>query len=400
VQRALQLIEAGALDGKDVADLAERLGVGDRHLRRLFAEHLGTSPLAVAQTRRVLFAKQLIADTSLPMSRIAVLAGFANVRRFNAAMQRVYERPPRELRRNRSRARTSAVELHLAYRPPLAWEAMLAFLRQRAIAGLEVITDTTWSRAIEIDGVAGIVEVGPSRKPHHLRARIDLPQATGVWPTVRRLRSLFDLDADPQRIQEDLQRHARLRDSVARTPGLRIPGCWNAFELVLRAILGQQVSVKGATTLATRLVERWGTKLPQPLPGLERTFPSPAVLSGAKLDRIGLTTARAQALQEVARAAHNGTLAFDDVTDSVAIREQLQRIRGVGEWTVEYIAMRALREPDAFPASDLGLRYALSDNGKPAAVGAVRQEAEAWRPWRGYAALYLWKELADAHQAG
>ena len=399
VARALQLVDTGALDGNDVADLAERLGVGDRHLRRLFAEHLGTSPLAVAQPRRVLFAKQLIADTSLPMARIALLAGFANVRRFNDAVARVYKRPPRELRGAAGRNRTSAVELHLAYRPPLAWEELLAFLRKRAIAGLEVITDRTWSRAIEIDGVAGVVEVGPSKKPHHLRARIDLPQAAGVWPTVRRLRQLFDLDADPQHIQEDLQRHPRLRKNVERTPGLRIPGCWDPFELVLRAILGQQVSVKGATTLATRLVERWGTPLPQPQPGLERTFPSAAVLSRARLASIGLTTARAQALQDVARAAHKGTLALEDVTDTEAIRAQLQAIRGVGEWTVEYIAMRALREPDAFPASDLGLRYALSENGEPAAPAAVREQAEAWRPWRGYAALYLWKELADADQA-
>jgi AraC family transcriptional regulator of adaptative response / DNA-3-methyladenine glycosylase II len=265
---------------------------------------------------------------------------------------------------------------------------------------VEVVTDTTWLRAIDIDGVRGIVEVGPADRPHHLRARIDLPLATGIWPTMRRLRRLFDLDADPARIQEHLERQPRLRALVRRTPGLRIPGCWDPFELALRAVLGQQISVAAATTLAGRLAARWGEPLPQPRDGLTHAFPRADALVRARLESIGLPRSRAQTLRAVAQATRDGSIVWDDVTDAETIRSQLRSIRGIGDWTIEYIALRALREPDAFPASDLGLRQALGTADRAASAADVLRHAEPWRPWRGYAALHLWNSHAiESHSS-
>jgi AraC family transcriptional regulator of adaptative response / DNA-3-methyladenine glycosylase II len=404
VGRALRLIESGALDEGDVDGLAARLGVGARHLRRLFARHLGASPRAVAQTRRLLFAKKLIDETDLPMVDVAMAAGFASVRRFNDAVRGAWGRPPRELRRRRGEARPaggrptptprgpSQPTLHLAYRPPLAFDALLAFLAARAIPGVEHVADGVYRRTFEAGGVAGRLCVRPAERPDALAVTLALPEPAPLGAVVGRLRRLFDLEADPLAIEAHLAADPALAPAVAAHPGLRVPGAWDGFELAVRAILGQQVSVRGATTLAGRLVERFGAALPdRDAEGPGRLFPTPERLARARVESIGLPSARAGAIRALARAVAAGDLVLDGSADPDATRAALEALPGVGPWTGAYVAMRALREPDAFPHGDLGLRRALAGPGGLPSAAALRARSEPWRPWRAYAALYLWQ---------
>lgn len=398
VGRALRLIGAGELDGGDVEDLAERLGVGARHLRRLFAQHLGASPRAVAQTRRVLFAKKLIDETDLSMVDVALSAGFASVRRFNDAVRSTYGRPPRELRRmRRTKPRAAAAELvlRLPYRPPLAWQPLLAFLAARAIPGVESVRDGEYRRTFRAAGRAGWLAARPEPSVPVLCVRLHAAAPAPLGPTVEALRRLFDLDADPSTIDAHLATDPLLAPSVEDAPGLRLPGAFDPFELAVRAILGQQVSVRGATTLAGRLADRFGepasagASAEDGSPG--RLFPEPERLRRAGLEAIGLPKSRASAIRALARALGAGDLRLDGSQSPDVARARLLALPGVGPWTAEYVAMRVLREPDAFPDSDLGLRKAIGEAGQPVASGALRARAEAWRPWRGYAALHLWR---------
>jgi AraC family transcriptional regulator of adaptative response / DNA-3-methyladenine glycosylase II len=395
VMRALRLIEAGALDDSGVDALAAKLGVGDRHLRRLFATHLGASPHAVAATRRSHFAKQLIDQTSMPMAEIAFAAGFASVRRFNDAIRSTFGRPPRALRRTqRGRgAGDAGVELRLAYRPPYAWEDLLAFLAARAIPGVECVTDGVYRRSFRQDDAVGWLEVAPLPASNQLRVRVRAAGAPRLIDLARRLRALFDLGAAPDAIAAALRDDAALAKALRAAPGIRVPGALDGFELAVRAILGQQVSVRGATTLAGRLVAQFGAKLPDdclppvsdgPVPTHE--FPSPELLADADVASIGLPGARAAAIRALAREVARGGLRLEPAADPDAAREALLALPGVGEWTAAYVAMRALREPDAFPAGDLGLRRALG-----VAAGELARRSEAWRPWRAYAAMLLWQ---------
>ena len=399
--RALRLIDAGVLDEGDVDALAGRLGLGSRHLRRLFAQHVGASPRAVAQTRRLLFAKKLIDETNLPMVDVATAAGYASVRRFNDAVRGAYERSPRELRRARrghSPARDhSELSLHLTYRPPLAFDDLLAFLSFRAIPRVESISGGVYRRTLEVGGVPGRVAVRAVAGSAALSVTVALGEPAPLVSVVERLRRVFDLEADPIAIEEHLAADPLLAPAVAAHPGLRVPGAWDGFELAVRAILGQQVSVRGATTLAGRLVERFGA----PCPGdadesVDRLFPRPERLARARIESIGLPGVRAGAIRALARAVASGELALDGSGDPDSTRAALLDLPGIGAWTAAYISMRALREPDAFPDGDLGLRRALAGpEGLPSAR-ALRERAEAWRPWRAYAALYLWQLESDA----
>jgi AraC family transcriptional regulator of adaptative response / DNA-3-methyladenine glycosylase II len=405
VGRALRLIHAGGLDDGDVEGLAARLGVGARHLRRLFARHVGASPRAVAQTRRVLFAKKLIDETTLPMVEVATAAGYTSVRRFNEAVRRTYGRAPRELRRAHPRAGDAPdLTLRLSLRPPLAWKALLAFLARRAIPGVESIVDGVYRRTLAIDGVPGHVAVRRGDETS-LAATVALRAPAPLVAVVERLRRLFDLEADPGPIAAHLAGDPLLAPAVAAHPGLRVPGAWDGFELAVRAVLGQQVSVRGATTLAGRLAERFGEPCPgDPSGGLDRLFPRPERLARARVETIGLPRTRADAIRALARAVADGALVLDGSADPQATREALRALPGVGDWTAAYVAMRALREPDAFPAGDLVLRRAVSRGGGTASAREVAARAEAWRPWRAYAALYLWQRASDAaapsHDAG
>ncbi|MHB8079167.1 MAG: AlkA N-terminal domain-containing protein [Candidatus Krumholzibacteriia bacterium] len=395
VRRALRLIEAGALDGRgaDVATLAARLGIGDRHLRRLFADHLGASPIAVAQTRRAHFARLLVDQTDLPLTRIALAAGFGSVRRFNAALRATFGAPPSALRRAPGAAEPGVVTLRLPYRPPLAWAALLAFLRERAIPGVESVDATTYRRTVRAGEAAGVIAIRPAGRPAHLELSAPVALAPALGDLVARARRLCDLDADPAVIDRDLRRDPLLAPRVRTGPGLRVPGAWDRFELAVRAVLGQQVSVAAARTLAGRLAATLGEPLADPpADGPVRLFPTPAALAAADLARLGLTGARAATLVRLATEVRDGRLDLDDAADPDDLRARLEALPGIGPWTAQYVALRALGDPDAFPAGDLGVRRALAvGDGPPATAAAAQSRAEAWRPWRAYATLHLWR---------
>jgi AraC family transcriptional regulator of adaptative response / DNA-3-methyladenine glycosylase II len=393
------MIQAGALDTGTVARMAERLGVGERHLTRLFVEHVGTTPGAVARTRRAHFARKLIDETDLPMTEVAAGAGYSSIRRFNAAVRESFDLAPSQLRAQAAGSRGSAsapLELELSYRPPFDWQRLLDYLATRSTPGVETVRDGAYLRTIEVADGPGVIEVRAAERPHALSLRAWLPGSRSILGVVERVRSQFDLLADPRAIEEHLSGDRLLRAIVRRHPGLRVPGAWDGFELAVRAILGQQVSVKGATTIAGRLAARAGSPLPEALErdGLTTLFPDAATLAGADLDGLGMPGARVAAVRGLARAVRDGEVGLDPSADPDRTRRALCALPGIGEWTADYVAMRALRHPDAFPSGDLGLRKALAEDGRPVSARELERRSEAWRPWRSYAAVLLWQRLA------
>jgi AraC family transcriptional regulator of adaptative response / DNA-3-methyladenine glycosylase II len=387
VSRALKLIGESALDVSGVDDLATRLGLGARHLRRLFLRYLGAPPVAVAQTRRIHFAKKLIDETDLPMTRVAMASGFGSIRRFNATFQKLYGRAPTGLRKLSARERHADSAGHyifrLGYRPPYDWNSLVQFLAGRATPGVETVTPDEYSRTISLEGRTGTIVVRPVPSKHYLELQIQFPDPALLFRIVERTRRIFDLGADPAEISDHLRRHARLKPLVLASPGLRLPGCWDGFEIAVRAILGQQVSVKAATTLAGRLAAQFGQELPN---GGGRLFPSGEILAKADLNGIGLTQRRTDTIRSLAEAVVKGDVAFDSTLDPEQFEQKITAIAGIGPWTAQYIAMR-LGEPDAFPGGDLYLRD-------------LAHEATAWRPWRAYAAMYIWKSAGEAQASG
>lgn len=387
VCRALRLIGESGLEDGGVEVLAERLGIGSRHLRRLFLEHLGATPRAIAQTRRLHFAKKLIDETGLSMTQIAVSAGFGCVRRFNAAVKATYNRTPTQMRRNRRPTADCENEylFQLPFRPPYDWDGLLRFLSPRLTPGVEAIDSGVYRRSIAMNGHHGTVEVELPGKANSLTLRIVLGNPCALFTVVERIRCMFDLNADWDAIARTLRSDPILKKLVDQHPGGRVPGCWDGFELATRAIIGQQVSVRAATTLTGRLVAAFGAPLPDGK-GLNFLFPTPERLAHADCSGIGLTSARAETVKSLARALCTGKLRFERWGDTELFRNSLQEISGIGSWTAEYICMRALGEPDAFPETDLALRRALNfENSRE-----VHSRAERWRPWRAYAAMYLW----------
>jgi AraC family transcriptional regulator, regulatory protein of adaptative response / DNA-3-methyladenine glycosylase II len=388
VARALRLIGEGALEQEGVDALAAHLGIGSRHLRRLFLKHLGATPIAIAQTRRLHFAKKLIDETTLSMTQIAVASGFGCVRRFNAALRRTYHRTPTQLR---ALARHTPIQpehqylFRLPFRPPLDWNGMLSFLAARATPRVEAVELGTYRRSISVDGACGFFEVSLDAPSHSVALRVQFPDPKALFFIVERVRAMFDLNADWTAIVNTLKSDPNLSAPLESHAGLRVPGCWNGFELAVRAILGQQISVKGATTLAGRLVSSFGATFPG-AGNLTHIFPAPEVLAEAKLASIGLTHARAETIRALARAVAERGISFERVADTAALRRRLCEIPGIGEWTAQYIAMRALGEPDAFPSGDLGLLRALNLH----TARELERRAEAWRPWRAYAVMCLW----------
>jgi AraC family transcriptional regulator of adaptative response / DNA-3-methyladenine glycosylase II len=395
VSRGLALIELGALDASCVEELATRLGLGERQLRRLFRVHLGASPIAVAQTRRILLAKQLVHETRLPMTEIAFAAGFGSVRRFNETFQAMYGRPPSELRRlcgeDIAVADGGELSLLLRYQPPYDWPAMLEFLRARAIPGMERVADNSYTRTFSLGGAQGAVRVRPA-EGNALRVDIRTGKLSILPGIIARLRRVFDLAADPLAIAAHLATDPSLAPLVSRRPGLRVPGAWDGFELAMRAVLGQQITVAGAVQLAGRMVAQYGEPLRRSDDdGLSHVFPEPAALARAKLTSLGMPASRAATLSAIAVAVvANPDLLGAHLGLEEAIK-RLRSIRGVGEWTAQYIALRQLREPDAFPAADIGLLRAFADEeGRRPAASELLEKAEKWRPWRAYAAQHLW----------
>ncbi len=375
VSRGLKLIAEGALDENSVDELAERLGLGSRHLRRMFLQHLGATPIAVAQTRRVHFAKKLIDETELPMTQVAMASGFGSIRRFNATFQKLYGRTPGDLRQATSRERSGqqagVYTFRLGYRPPYNWASMIGFLGPRSIPGVEAIAIDEYRRSISLDGLTGFISVRPVFQKHYLELQIEFPEPAALFRIVERVRNIFDLRADPADVDGHLRRDSRLKPLIQDGAGMRVPGCWDGFEIAVRAILGQQVSVKGATTMAGRLVAEFGGQH-----GDARVFPSAEALADADLARIGLTRQRAHSIREMASAVARGEISFDASLGLEPFEERITKLPGIGPWTAQYIAMRT-GEPDAFPSGDLYLRR-------------FTKESEAWRPWRAYAAMYIW----------
>jgi AraC family transcriptional regulator, regulatory protein of adaptative response / DNA-3-methyladenine glycosylase II len=405
VSRALALIADGALDrdGAKVETLAERLGLGERQLRRLFLQHLGASPIAVAQTRRVLFAKQLIHETRMPMTEIALAAGFGSLRRFNEIFQELFHRPPSALRRKSSASPPGAeagVTLRLRYRPPYDWNSMLGYLQARAIPGVEVVENGSYLRTVEMDGFAGSVEVTHLPQRQSLGVTIRFPNVRSLPAIVTRVRRLFDVGADIETIDAHLSSDPLLAPLIAQRPGLRAPGGWDGFELAVRAILGQQISVVAARRLAGQLVALHGKPVPAACLthlGLTHVFPAPERLASAESLGLAMPGARQSSLKALADAAvadPNLFRPFGTMEDAIV---RLRGIRGVGEWTAQYIALRAIREMDAFPASDIGvLRGAARLDGVRSTSASLLDRAKLWRPWRAYAAQHLWAVDAAA----
>ncbi|MCL2448813.1 MAG: helix-turn-helix domain-containing protein [Polyangiaceae bacterium] len=406
VSRALSLIAAGDLDADDasVEGLAERLGVGARQLRRLFERHLGASPLAVAQTRRVLFAKQLIHETHLPMSEVALASGFGSVRRFNEIFQRLFARPPSALRRrlgsrpNGTDAGAS-VTLRLGYRPPYDWDAMIAHLEMRAVTGVEQVESRAYRRAVgSLNGQTGIVGVMPGGGPDTLVVTFRSGCVDDLTSIVGRVRKMFDLAADVDAIGAHLACDPGLASLIESRPGLRIPGAWSEFEVAVRAVLGQQVTLAAARRLVTRLVELCADGAPESQGGPSpcRAFPGPEQVIRADLSPLGMPASRRRTLAALAEAAASDPLLFQPSATLERTIAKLRAIRGIGEWTAHYIALRAAREPDAFPASDCGLLRGAARCRLGATPAELLRRAERWRPWRGYAAQHLWAVDAQA----
>ncbi|MBC5784354.1 helix-turn-helix domain-containing protein [Ramlibacter sp. USB13] len=395
-QQAARLLdepEAWGDAGPSVEGLAQRLGISDRHLRRIFDTHLGVSPLQYLQTRRLLSAKQLLADTALPITQVALVSGFGSVRRFNAAFTAHYGLSPGAVRRE-GPAREAACEVRLGYRPPYDVDAMLGFFRTRAIAGLEAITERSLSRTLALDAAGRRWEgwLTATFDEAHCQVLLRVSESLhGVLPLViRRVRAAFDLDADPHAI------NARLHGSFPLGDGLRVPGALSGYELAIRAVLGQQITVAAARTLAQRLVERFGTPVATPDPALRHLFPAPEVLAAAEgdaLGQLGIVRQRQAAIVAIARAVAEGRVALHAGADVAATTTALKELPGIGDWTAQYIAMRALRWPDAFPAGDVALHKALGVREAKQPAREAEAASQAWKPWRSYAVIRAWSAL-------
>ena len=387
-------IEAGALnDDGNLETLAEEFQLCSRQVRRVVRKELGVSPVELAQTHRLLLAKRLLSETQLPAVEIAFASGFGSVRRFNAAFRSRYRLSPMQIRRSLRRIESGpTLKLSLAYRPPLAWDAMLRFLAARATPGVECVSGGKYCRTAAIGPYRGWLNATPVAGRSLISVEISNSLAPALAAVLAGLKNLFDLSARPDVIDGRLANDRRLAPLVARSPGLRVPGAFSGFELAVRAVLGQQVSVRGATTLAGRLAKAFGEPIETPLGCLSRLSPSAeriAAASREELCRAGITSARADCLRALARSVVDGELRLSPTPAPEAVVDRLLELPGIGEWTAQYIALRALRWPDAFPGGDLGIRKALNINATREAIAA----AEAWRPWRAYATMHLWNSL-------
>ncbi|MGE5194797.1 MAG: AlkA N-terminal domain-containing protein [Deltaproteobacteria bacterium] len=388
-------IEAGALnDDGNIEVLAGELGLSARQLRRAIRQEFGVSPVELAQTNRLLLAKRLLADSSLPVIDVAMTSGFSSVRRFNALFREHYGFPPTHVRRaKRIKSNGDCLHLTLAYRPPFAWRELLRFLAGRATAGVECVATESYSRTVALGKLRGWLRVEPVAGRHVLAVELSTSLAPMLPAILSRLRHLFDLAARPDVIDAHLSSDKRLVESVRRSPGLRVPGAFDGFELAVRAILGQRISVAAATTLAGGLASAFGETIETPSASLNRIFPIPerlATVTASELTPLGIAAPRANAIRELARAILSGRVNLEPGADPELTMTRLVELPGIGDWTAGYIALRALRWPDAFPASDLGLLRAS----RAKTPAALRRAAEAWRPWRGYAAMHLWNSDA------
>jgi AraC family transcriptional regulator of adaptative response / DNA-3-methyladenine glycosylase II len=392
----MHLIRQGALDGGSVEDLAARMGVGTRHLRRLFRQHIGATPKAIADNQRLLFAKRLLGETDMPITQAALAAGYGSLRRFNAAFRKHVGRTPSQLRASRPQTHPRSdsgfsCTLTLPYRPPYDWDRMLAFFQGRAIPGVEWVGGGSYRRTIRLSTTRGTIAVRHAKRGLSLKLDVHLSDTRKMMRIVERVRRMFDLDANPQAIHQTLKQDPLLAERIRNSPGLRLPGSWDPFETAVRAVVGQQISVKGAVTQLGRIACLVGV----PYDGIERPhltrlFPNAAELMAADMAGIGMPQKRKETLRQIAGQIVSGSLQLETVGEYAHFVDTMKAVPGIGDWTVNYVAMRALGEPDAFPASDLGIMKALQVGSTRPTARQVTARAEAWRPWRAYAAVYLW----------
>ena len=390
-QAAANLMEDCTLDEAGLDSVAAQLGITDRHLRRAFGAEFGVSPVQFAQTQRLLLAKRLLTDTVLPVTEVAFASGFGSVRRFNALFKQRYRLQPGQLRRHASASGAADVlKFELSFRPPYDWPAVGAFLGARTVAGVEAVEDNCYRRTVRITAGGrehrGWIEVAPSQKKPALRVTVSASLAKALPPVLSRVKALMDLACHPAEVAQALGTMAK------RHPGLRVPGAFDGFEVAVRAILGQQVSVAAARTVAGRFAAAFGDPIETPIAALSTVFPtaqSIADLPYGRIARLGMPGARARTIVALARAVADGELVLMPNADIEATLDQLRALPGVGEWTAQYIAMRSLAWPDAFPHTDLGLMKALGETDARRVLAA----GEAWRPWRAYAVMHLWQSL-------
>jgi AraC family transcriptional regulator of adaptative response / DNA-3-methyladenine glycosylase II len=387
VARALRLLNESSLEEGGVEALASHLGVGSRHLRRLFLRHLGASPRDVAQTRRVHFAKKLIDETALPMTQIAIASGFGTVRRFNASIREIFDRTPTQIR---ALARQKVVHaqnhyvFRLAYRGPYSWTCMLEFLAAHTVPGLEAVDGNRYRRTISIGGNDGLLEVAADEPQNELVARVQIAEPALLFSVIERVRAMFDLDADWATIERTLKADSLLAARIAAHPGRRVAGCFDGFELTTRAILRQHSNAPKAAALAGKMVSTFGRPY-APSHNLTRVFPTPKSLSDADLESIGLPKSRSDSIRAVARAVCAGRICFDKIGNTADFLHALAECPGVGAQTIAYVAMRALRDTDAFPLT-VNESSRVLETRSPV---EMQQRIRAWRPWRAYAAAYL-----------
>jgi AraC family transcriptional regulator of adaptative response / DNA-3-methyladenine glycosylase II len=387
VSAAVARIESGALDGESLDDLAAGLGVGARHLRRAMQREIGVSPLELAQSTRLAVARQLILGGALPMTEVAYASGFHSLRRFHQAFRDSFGRPPSEMRRKQPTA--GGISVHVGYREPFDFPSLLAFLRGRASSGVELVTDS-YARTLSVGERCGWLRVTNDPAAHALRVEVSTSLAPALIPIAAQVRRVFDTDADISTISAHLGKDPFLRTRIRRRPGLRVPGAFDPFELAVRAVLGQQISVAAATTLSSRFVARFGQPLADAPPGLERLTPTAARVaasSASEIAALGMPSTRAHAIHMLSSAFARGDVRVRPGDDPDEVIRSLVALPGIGPWTASYIALRALHAPDAFPDGDLGLRRAFSP---PLTAAALRARAVRWRPFCAYAALHLW----------
>jgi AraC family transcriptional regulator, regulatory protein of adaptative response / DNA-3-methyladenine glycosylase II len=396
VGRAMRLIADGVVDREGVAGLAARLGYTERHVHRRLASSVGAGPLALARTQRAQTARVLLETTTVSITEVAFAAGFRSVRQFNATIQEIFAMTPREVRTRAARhgraQDSGAIVLRLPHRAPLDAEGLLAFFALRAVRGIEEVSDGAYRRSLRLPHGTGMVELRPVQG--HVQARYWLEDLRDLAAAMQRSKALFDLDSDPHAVADALGADALLGPLVRATPGRRVPGHVDGHELAVRAVLGQQVSLAGAARLAERLVGDYGQPLERPLGTVTHVFPAIDTIASADPTRLAMPATRRRALLELAGALASGELMLDAGAEREHARTQLLALPGIGPWTADYIAMRALRDPDAFLASDLGVRHALARLGQDTAPGSVQRLSERWRPYRAYAVQHLWAQLA------
>jgi AraC family transcriptional regulator of adaptative response / DNA-3-methyladenine glycosylase II len=396
VGRAMRLIADGIVDRDGVSGLAQRLAVSERHLHRLLVGELGAGALAIARAQRAQTARTLIETTDLPFTDVAFAAGFESIRQFNDTTREVFALTPTELRaagHRRGEVADGTLRLRLPYRPPLDWPALSGWLCARALPGVAEMNGRIYRRTLRLPRGAGVVALEPVDA--HIQCTLRLESIADLTSAVRQCRRLLDLDADPMSVVEVLSQDRRLLRIVKKRPGLRAPGAVDGTELAIQAILGQQVSLAAARTLASRLVTANGDVIKIADPTLTHLFPGAGAIAEADLSKLGVPATRRATLYALARAVAGGTLALDPGADRTQTYQQLMRLPGIGEWTAGYIVMRALGDPDTFLPSDLGIKKAGARLGLGSSPRAMSEHAAAWRPWRSYATHQLWATLSD-----